>query len=138
MSNNAPDFSATFDAVDNQLANAEQRLKEKRKVVAKKAESLQPAKTKKVPLKTDDSDLQKVKASVDPLEKRAKPTKASSKIQIATRVSRCNLTLKVLSENEQKFNRLFLKLQLAGDARKKQDLADEALQLLFDKYKPHL
>ena len=50
-------------------------------------------------------------------------------------INRRNLTLKVLDETEQRFSQLYLRLQLAGDNRRKQDLADEAFSLLFEKYK---
>ena len=55
-------------------------------------------------------------------------------VQLVTKQHRTNLTLKVLAENEARFNELFFRLQLKGDGRKKQDLADEALQMLFSKY----
>lgn len=35
MSSSAPDFSSTFDLVDNKLADAEKRLAEKRQAAAK-------------------------------------------------------------------------------------------------------
>ncbi|TWU37420.1 hypothetical protein [Novipirellula artificiosorum] len=134
MSKGAPDVSATFDIVDGQLENfdeAEKRLLEKRK---KQREN----KTQEAMQKTDGKNKTATPTSEMPAKPAAKKREPKGEVfrpSIVTRESRRNLTLKVLEENETKFNQLFHRLQLAGVSRRKQDLADEALDLLFTKYK---
>jgi hypothetical protein len=126
MSNNAPDFSTAFDMAGDALEEAEKRLSLKRRQSEKKAAVSQPTDDKKRGQRHPETE------SAPPLNRRAKPSK--SDVQVVTKRHRTNLTLKVLAENEARFNELFFRLQLKRDNRKKQDLADEALQLLFAKY----
>lgn len=143
MSNRAPDFSSAFDIVDDKLADAEKRLAEKRRAAAQNA----AAKAKADETPNDEVVSAEVEANVEVKpeieakpsksklpKKRAKKEEGRPELQLVSKEHRRNLTLKVLEENEQKFNELFFKLQLKGDGRKKQDLADEALELLFGKY----
>ncbi len=135
MSNRAPDFSSTFDIVDDTLADAEKRLEKKHKAAAdaksnsKSKHEASKEETEKGTLKSEDE-----KKEPKPVKKAAKKEAARPELQLVNKEHRRNLTLKVLEENERQFNQLFYRLQIAGDARKKQDLADEALTLLFAKY----
>ena len=135
---NAPDFSSAFDLVDDKLADAEKRLAEKRNAatVGKAKADASAEKVKSV----ESGDLAVMQEPVieptKPKLARKAPKKevAKPEMQLVAKEHRRNLTLKVLEQNERKFNELFYKLQLKGDGRKKQDLADEALHLLFTKY----
>ncbi len=143
---NAPDFSSTFDLVDDALADAEKRLQAKR-MAAQTAKAEPAKKARPEPVKTDQAQSSETRAKHDvqvraepepvkPKQQKKKPRKEEGRpeLQLVSKEHRRNLTLKVLEENERKFNELFYKLQLQGDSRKKQDLADEALTLLYDKY----
>lgn len=139
MNSSAPDFSSTFDLVDGKLADAEKRLAEKRLSAAR-------AKAKEAS-NQESASPESMQGPTLPVDERAKPKlpKKTTKndvgkpeFQLVAKEHRRNLTLKVLEKNERKFNELFFKLQLNGDGRKKQDLADEALDLLFVKYKQFL
>lgn len=137
----APDFSSTFDLVDDKLADAEKRLAEKREAAAKArtkiAEPIKPASQAEqaVPVKAEVRAEPIVEREKPKLPKKPKAEAARPELQLVQKEHRRNLTLKVLEGNERKFNELFFKLQLKGDGRKKQDLADEALTLLFTRYK---
>lgn len=138
MSNNAPDFSSTFDIAEDNLADAERQLRERRQA-KKRREHEADSNTNDTEATADDPmseecpkpRRQNVAAKL-PSKKKEEGTFTH---ELVKKELRRNLTLKVLEENEARFNRLFHQLQLAGDARKKQDLADEALSLLFAKYK---
>lgn len=141
MSNRAPDFSSAFDIVDDKLADAEKRLAEKRRAAAQNAATKAKADEKPSDEVTSAESVEaKPETDAKPPKpklpkKRAKKEEGRPELQLVAKEHRRNLTLKVLEENEQKFNELFFKLQLKGDGRKKQDLADEALELLFSKYR---
>ena len=129
MSKNAPDFSGPFKLVQNQLTKTEQRLRARKPEPDQDPWITSPAE----PAGQNRPNLLVSRAELEtnPMEK---STVVSPDIR-QQREQRRNLTLKVLESNEAKFNRLFHRLQIAGDPRRKQDLADEALQLLFNNYK---
>ncbi len=136
MSNNAPDFSSTFDIAEDRLADADRRLREKRN--AKRTKEVKAATTGA----EKPADDPKANKRSQPTRKSVRPKRPSEEKgevtfthELVKKEVRRNLTLKVLEENETRFNQLFHRLQLAGDSRKKQDLADEALSLLFARYK---
>jgi len=183
MSKNAPDFSGSFQLVQDQLAETEQRL-QNGKQESPRTFQTQPTQQRAIqnPGEPVTSPLKEVGISPlgdfesTPTDKReanpagefeASPggeletiptgqlginpkyrtssTSVQSNLEQQTsatpqaaphhpREQRRNLTLKVLESNEAEFNRLFHRLQLAGSPRRKQDLADEALQLLFAQY----
>ena len=135
MSNRAPDFSATFEIVDDQLEDAERRLKQRRMqqdAAGKPAKKLQEA---QVPQASAAVLPESEPAAAKPQRAKRPKGEGAKRPELVKREVRRNLTLKVLEENETRFNQLFHRLQLAGDGRRKQDLADEALGLLFAKYK---
>ena len=140
MSNRAPDFSSTFEIVDDQLEDAERRLAERRskqnaeKIPAAKnpASKLRDAKPNTTPVDANEKPAEESSAS-KPIRRNQSKGEATKPALVKREVRR-NLTLKVLEENETRFNQLFHRLQLAGDGRRKQELADEALGLLFQKY----
>lgn len=95
---------------------------------APQAEQAEPVKAEVRPETTGERETPR-------LPKKQKAEASRPELQLVQKEYRRNLTLKVREENELKFNELFHKLQLKGDSRKKQDLADEALELLFTYYK---
>ena len=144
MSSNSPDFSSSFDLVQDKLDATQRRLEQKRKHESTPVEKTPPETLdlKNNPQNHPKFDELSPRPSATEQGKRTRKKKRISAlaapIRLSVREIRRNLTLKVLEENEMRFNQLFHKLQLAGDVRKKQDLADEALDLLFQKYKEHL
>ncbi|TWU49425.1 hypothetical protein [Rubripirellula reticaptiva] len=136
MSSRAPNFSSTFAIVDDQLEETEKRLEQRRleKDRAKLAEKTTATEAaKKLPVEKPTEKVAAIKAK--PIKKKTASGQGTSAPRITKKEVRRNLNLKVLDETEQKFSRLFHTLQLAGDGRRKQDLADEAFGLLFEKYK---
>lgn len=132
MGNNKPDFSGAFEMASSDLVNDE--LEEARKRL------LQKHKTKQ---SKSNSQKQLVESGVQKksLEIKSKnpPVETTENLVVKSLNSeRKAFTLKVLATNESKFHQLFCQLQLKGDSRKKQDLADEALELLFVKYESFL
>ena len=114
MSRNPPDYSDAFIMAESELANddlekARQRLRRRKSPM----ESNSTGNLKNADAETDQSTSLVVKG---------------------TATIRKPITLKVQAENEAKFHLLFSLLQVQGDTRRKQDLADEALNLLFLKY----
>jgi hypothetical protein len=73
-------------------------------------------------------------AAENATRKRSSPKKPKLELKLNERTRRRNLTLKVLEKTEEQFHQLYLQLQIRGDSRKKQDLAEEACQLLFERY----
>ena len=144
MSSSVPDFSSTFDLVDDKLADAEKRLAEKRQAAAKARVKIagpvnpEPQASPVEPEAfevTEISSQRVIQRDRPKLPKKPKVDQERPELQLVSKEHRRNLTLKVLENNEVRFNELFHKLQLKGDSRKKQDLADEALELLFENYK---
>ncbi len=134
MSKNAPDFSGSFELVRDQLTETEHRLRNRKRNLN---QSPEPASAANIQSRDDVGDRQIDETSQSFFEafpKKNDQTASQTSIN-RNREQRRNLTLKVLESNEAEFNRLFHLLQLDGDARRKQDLADEALDLLFAKYR---
>ena len=129
MTSTAPDFSSTFEIVDDKLADVEKRLVHRRSQHSRQMKNSTKAKGQE-----PDNSERAISASNESTAKRKRAKQESVSIQIVAKEVRQNLTLKVLATNEAKFHQLFHKLQLKGDSRKKQDLADDALELLFAKY----
>lgn len=123
MGNGVPNIDASDELV-NELDDLERQRQERRQKKPKKGapSSNAPKKATSEPTDVPPEKSNRRKGNASPLE-------------LVERRHRQNLTLKGLQENDVKFNQLFLKLQLQGDCRKKQDLADEALELLFSKYR---
>jgi len=144
MSSKPPDFSSSFDLVQDKLDATQRRLEQKRKRESPQLakippKTLEPQNNSESQSKFDELPQRPSATEQGKLTRKKKHISAlAAPIKPPVREIRRNLTLKVLEENEMRFNQLFHKLQLAGDTRKKQDLADEALDLLFEKYKGHL
>jgi len=137
MSKNAPDFSGSFELVHDQLAKTEQRLRRRKPKPEQDPETTSaanPAGQNQDPENHGSELASHTGADTNPGENchDSSPTRIGSH-----REQRRNITLKVLESNEVKFSRLFHQLQLAGDPRRKQDLADEAFRLLFAVYKEY-
>lgn len=118
MNSGKPNFSTAFELMDDELINAEKRLHRKRTKSNKETEA-----TPRQPIRAnqdEDGIKEKWSIDVDAFDSRQK--------------SRRSITLKVLEENEFRFNHLYHQIQLRGDSINKQDLADQALCLLFEKY----
>ena len=126
---NAPDFSSAIDIVEEDaLAEAEKRLHAKRKIEQRK-NSPSNANGRKRGHHIGGTDD-------EPNPKKTLASKMQSRLVVTkSEVSRKPITLKVLAENANRFHQLFHQLQIQGDVRGKQDLADEAMELLFHKYK---
>jgi len=136
MNNNAPDFSSTFDIAEDNLADAERQLRERRQAKKRQEQQTDSNGTEETAGGPKSEECPKPKRqNVPPRLPSKKQEEGTFPHELIKKEVRRNLTLKVLEANEARFNRLFHQLQLAGDARKKQDLADEALSLLFTKYK---
>lgn len=118
MSSSKPDFATAFELMDDELSNAEKRLHRKRTKSNKETEATprQPTRANQ----DEDGIKEKWSIDVDAIDSRQK--------------SRRSITLKVLEENEFRFNHLYHQIQLRGDSINKQDLADQAFCLLFEKY----
>lgn len=136
MSKNAPDFSSSFALVGDQLTETEQRLR------TRKPDPVEDLETTPDERPADQSYKESENRINAPTSLSGSETKPKENDQGTPptsvnrqREQRRNLTLKVLESNEAEFNRLFHRLQLAGDPCRKQDLADEALKLLFAKYR---
>lgn len=111
MSKNAPDFTDTFKLVESDLLQDDLEYAQNQLIRRKMRKK--DAHTSNSP-KSEESEKLVVKSEVE---------------------KRKAFTLKVLERNEKKFHQLFNQLQLKGDCRRKQQLADEALELLFAKYR---
>ena len=139
MSKSAPDFSSSFALVGNQLTETEQRLRRHRKHQPEQDGDSEVNLTDlhSTQNQTDLNNLQTQALSKPRFDTRTREGDwpASSERIPRQPERRRNLTLKVLESNEAEFNRLFHRLQLSGEPRRKQDLADEALQLLFETYR---
>jgi len=140
MGKGAPDFSTAFSVVDEQLEDAEKRLAERRSAKTTREKPAAKVQSPQVAAKREgEHSSTKAKPKAERTRAKAnRSTGAGEPAQVVKRKARRNLTLKVLDETEQRFNQLFHKLQLAGDGRRKQDLADEAFGLLFEKYQSFL
>ncbi|MEO1528979.1 MAG: hypothetical protein AAFX06_26455 [Planctomycetota bacterium] len=132
MSRGAEDYTTTFKVLDDQLDNLDDldwRLK------ARQEKQNRPSNEQTAP---QPSASAKLGGRAPSVAKRQKRERTEAKPTVVRREVRRNLTLKIREETEEKFNRLFYELRLAGDSRKKQDLAEEAFELLLKKYRNHL
>ncbi len=130
MNSGKPNFSTAFELMDDELINAEKRLHRKRTKSNKETEA-----TPKQPTGANqDEDGIKKKWSIDVDAFDSKEFNFVELTSDSRQKSRRSITLKVLEENEFRFNHLYHQIQLRGDSINKQDLADQALCLLFEKY----
>lgn len=135
MNNNAPDFSETIEMANDDLAEAEKRLNAKRRREQEKTGRKNKSKLPTENQSSEAGESQDVTPRIAQPKTSVKKTEPIDELVFKTESTRRRaFTLKVLEENEHKFHQLFHRLQLEGDSRRKQDLADEALCLLFEKY----
>lgn len=130
MSNTAIDFSGSIAEIEE----AERALIERRKQ-KQNAKARREAK-KSTEQNVDESGGAKRTETVPPEGPReSKKQPSVLPVQIAKQTRRTAITLKVVEEKAERFHELFYRLKALKDSRTKQDLADEALDLLFEKYK---
>lgn len=130
MSSTAIDFSGSIAEIEE----AERALNERRKQ-QEAANAKRGAKKAAEQNEEENRGVEKAESAKPKSPREPKRPSTTVPIQISKRLQRTAITLKVVEDNADRFHELFYRLKALKDSRTKQELADEALELLFEKYK---